>query len=51
MAALSRRGFLKGSLAAGTALGAGLGVPTVRRALETVKLGVLGAVSGRVAEK
>jgi urea transport system substrate-binding protein len=49
MAEYSRRGFLKGSLAAGTALGAGLGFPNVLKAQETVKIGVLHSLSGTMA--
>jgi len=49
MAEYSRRGFLKGSLAAGTALGAGLGFPNVLTAQETVKIGVLHSLSGTMA--
>src|SRR5437867_11648218 len=49
MAEFSRRGFLKGSLAAGTALGAGLGLPDVLKAQETVKIGVLHSLSGTMA--
>src|SRR6059036_1584924 len=49
MAEYSRRGFLKGSLAAGTALGAGLGLPDVLKAQETVKIGVLHSLSGTMA--
>src|SRR3989442_519912 len=49
MAEYSRRGFLKGSLAAGTALGAGLGFRNVLTAQETVKIGVLHSLSGTMA--
>ena len=49
MAEYSRRGFLKGSLAAGAALGAGLDFPNVVRAQETVKIGVLHSLSGTMA--
>ncbi len=49
MAEYSRRGFLKGSVAAGTALGAGLGFPNVLKAQETVKIGVLHSLSGTMA--
>ena len=49
MAEISRRGFLKGSLAAGTALGAGLGFPNILRAQDTVKIGVLHSLSGTMA--
>jgi urea transport system substrate-binding protein len=49
MAEFSRRDFLKGSLVAGTALGAGLSLPSVLRAQETVKIGVLHSLSGTMA--
>src|SRR5256885_728709 len=49
MAEFSRRDFLKGSLVAGTALGAGLSFPGVPRAQETVKIGVLHSLSGTMA--
>src|SRR5258708_37212167 len=49
LADFSRRDFLKGSLVAGTALGAGLGFPHVLRAQETVKIGVLHSLSGTMA--
>src|SRR6266540_3563368 len=49
MAEYSRRGFLKGSIAAGTALGAGLGFPNILRAQDTVKIGVLHSLSGTMA--
>jgi urea transport system substrate-binding protein len=49
MAEFSRRDFLKGSLVAGTALGAGLSFPSVLRAQETVKIGVLHSLSGTMA--
>jgi urea transport system substrate-binding protein len=49
MAEFSRRDFLKGSLAAGAAAGAGLGFPNVLRAQDTVKIGVLHSLSGTMA--
>ena len=49
MAEFSRRDFVKGSLAAGAALGAGLGFPNVLRAQDTVKIGVLHSLSGTMA--
>src|SRR5213080_1440216 len=49
MAEFSRRDFLKGSLVAGTALGAGLSFPGVPRAQETIKIGVLHSLSGTMA--
>ncbi len=49
MAQYSRRDFIKGGLAASTAIGAGLGFPNVLRAQDTVKIGVLHSLSGTMA--
>jgi urea transport system substrate-binding protein len=49
MAEFSRRDFIRGGLAASTAVGAGIGFPNVLRAQETVKIGVLHSLSGTMA--
>src|SRR5262245_23701301 len=49
MPACSRRDFLKGSLATGVAVGAGLGVPHLLQAQEPIKVGVLHSLSGTMA--
>jgi len=49
MAEYSRRDFIKGSLVATAAAGAGLSFPNVLRAQDTVKIGVLHSLSGTMA--
>src|SRR5947208_7018622 len=49
MAEFSRRDFIKGGRRASRAVGAGLSFPSVPRAQDTVKIGVLHSLSGTMA--